>query len=263
MGPRKGAELRIVPSSIQRVRCFLNTRGRMKVKPWASAQEVLDALRSTLLARREDEAFWKDIEDLLAALCRDAASRAACSVPNEVLDPARLGALVAEIRNARPAGPGFRSLCRALSAPAATLLIIMAGALVVGCEQGAILRGVPDASADVASEETADATPDGWCPHEDIPIEEIVRECVASEEERVAMLACLEALDASWHTGLKEYLECMQCYEVSDKLYHCFLEGCPRSGEPWCNDPAATGEFDLEAFLDSCCYPLYIGVRFD
>ena len=43
----------IVPSSIQRIRSFLVEMCGMKVKPWATTEETLAALHTTLVARRQ------------------------------------------------------------------------------------------------------------------------------------------------------------------------------------------------------------------
>ena len=65
----------LVPASLQRVRCFLGTSGRMKVKPWADTGETLDAFHDALLTRRDDEKFWQDLKSLLENLTADMSRR--------------------------------------------------------------------------------------------------------------------------------------------------------------------------------------------
>ena len=51
--------LRLVPATLHRLRCFLGTEARAKVKPWAPAEEVLDAFHDALRSRRDDAGFWE------------------------------------------------------------------------------------------------------------------------------------------------------------------------------------------------------------
>jgi len=163
----------IVPSAIQRIRSFLVEMSGMKVKPWATTEETLAALHTTLVARHACQIFWTSLRGLLETLARDLKVRQEASpgslVDNELLDSERYATLLDEIRavlarqSAEPAT--FRRLATALSAPALGLLLFLGGAASVGCD-GAGLRGPaqardagqPDASITVTLPDAASAT---------------------------------------------------------------------------------------------------------
>jgi hypothetical protein len=116
----------ILPSAIQRIRSFLVEMSGMKVKPWATTEETLAALHTTLVARHPCQIFWTSLRGLLETLARDLKIRQAslpgALVDNELLDSDRYAMLLDEIRAALAAETGqpatFRRLASALSAPA-------------------------------------------------------------------------------------------------------------------------------------------------
>ena len=65
----------VIPSSIQRVRCFMNTERRFKVKPWAGVDETLDAFYALLADRSGNDAFWKDLRGLMEDISSDLKKR--------------------------------------------------------------------------------------------------------------------------------------------------------------------------------------------
>ena len=250
----------------------------MRVKPWATADETLDALHAVLASRRSDAEFWKGLEDLLETLSRDMRRRLSeGAVENEVLDPASRHRLLEEIRRALPCTAettgAFRRLAQALSAPAAGLLVLLGGVATVGCESSTALRGHADAAADVeldvpdavdhGSEDTYvdpitdPAEPDTGCEHAGMALGEIIDECITYEGSRIFYHACLDALHESWTTGLSEYFQCQPCSEVE------FLLSCLTGNEDFCSRPELAGEYDLETLLDNCMVVLYVGVRFE
>jgi hypothetical protein len=279
----------LVPATLQRVRCFLNTEAGMKVRPWAGADEVLDSFHDALRSHRREDPFWVALERLLSALAEDARRRGAvptvASAGVEVLDPGRRAGLLAEIRGAlqaRRRGAGrFRRLAHALSAPAVGLLLLLGGAATAGCygshgEEGDVAAegddgsarddgGSPDdaASADEATSEdateAADEAPGDACVPGLRTFEEIVNTCVTDETYRAEILACVAALHDSWRTGLAALTDCEECWQVNNDLSACLMGGFVRP----CDDPADAGTFDEEAFLDNCAIPLYLGVRFE
>jgi len=261
----------LVPASLQRVRCFLGTSGRMKVKPWAGHEETLDAFHDALVSHREDERFWHDLGSLLETLATDMSRRLRGDVvDNEVLDPATHQALLVEIRSAldgRERGRGgFRGLASALSVPAVGLLALLGGVATVGCGSSSALEG--DAIADVTVERSdpdadpavdpiTEPVPDG-CEHEGMTLEQILTECVENETARTHYLECIDGLHASWHSGLRDLFECEDCWEVLSQL-DCLAYGMT----DYCSDPDAAGTYDLDTLLDNCAVLLYLGVRFD
>ena len=74
----------LVPTSIQRIRAFLNDVCGMKVRPWASVEETLDALHGVLVARRECSIFWKSLHVLLERLAQDLRCREDAAVGEKV-----------------------------------------------------------------------------------------------------------------------------------------------------------------------------------
>ncbi|NOY91980.1 MAG: hypothetical protein GXP55_12355 [Deltaproteobacteria bacterium] len=265
----------LAPASLQRIRCFLQTRGRMKVKPWAPAEEVLDALRRCLEARHDDRRFWVDLSLLLDALCRDAVARSTGAhdlMDNELLAPARIERLLEEIRDALKSAPTghapFRALAGSLSGPGAALLLLLGSATIVGCYRSHMLGAdgsVMDASppdarrldAARADASIRDAAPRDVGPLDSGPVCDPVTqvaECTLTPELSDQLCACIEALNESWQTALRQLVDRTGCSFLSNQAY-CLLNACA--------DPAAAGDFDLETFLDGCSAPLYLGVRFD
>ena len=263
----------LVPASMQRVRCFLNTKGRMQVKPWAGHEETLDAFHDALVSHRDDEKFWEGLGSLLETLAADMSQRLKGDVvDNEVLDPATHQALLVEIRSAlagQEKGRGsFRRLASALSMPACGLLAILGGVATVGCGSTATIEGDADASTDVAVERSdPDADPavdpvlepePDACEHEGMTLEQILEECVDNETARTHYIECIDGLHASWRSGLRDLFECEDCWEVLSQL-DCLTYGIV----DYCSDPDAAGEYDLDTLLDNCSVLLYLGVRFD
>jgi hypothetical protein len=131
----------IIPSAIQRIRSFLIEMCGMKVKPWATTEETLAALHTTLVARHACDIFWTSLRGLLEALARNLKLRQEATpgtlVDNELLDSERYATLLDEIRAALACQTAesatFRRLASALSAPALGLLLFLGGAASVGC----------------------------------------------------------------------------------------------------------------------------------
>jgi hypothetical protein len=128
----------------------------MKVKPWATTEETLAALHTTLLARRGCDIFWGSLRVLLETLARDLKKRQEASpgtlVDNELLDGERYATLLDEIRAAlarQTAEPAtFRRLASALSAPALGLLLLLGGVASVGCDHTGLHRSAPSRDAE-------------------------------------------------------------------------------------------------------------------
>jgi hypothetical protein len=277
----------IVPSAIQRIRSFLIEMSGMKVKPWATAEETLAALHTTLVARRGCGIFWASLRGLLEALARDLKTRQEASpgtlVDNELLDSERYATLLDEIRAAlarqteEPAT--FRRLASALSAPALGLLLLLGGATSVGCD-GTGLRApaqVQDASppavVDAAQPEAnrvlivvgpttiPDARPatDAVAPSQSdgaaVTIEDIMDSCNITGLLREQILACLAKLGESW-AGLAAGFAGASCSLVDSDLA-CFVQS------QMCGGPN-TITFPSDPNAPWICRPLiiYAGVRF-
>ncbi len=159
----------LVPSSMQRIRSFLVEMCGMKVKPWASTEETLAALHTTLLAKHGCGIFWDSLRTLLQKLASDLKARASAEpgtlIDNEVLEDERYTRLLDEIRQilARQENPSsFRQLSAALSAPALGLLLFLGGVASVGCEHSG-LKPMPGKS-DAALAADASSYPVKCCP---------------------------------------------------------------------------------------------------
>lgn len=146
--------VKLIPASLLRVRCFLNTEGRMKVKPWATADETLDAFYDSLATNRDNDAFWNGLQSLLAILSADIKQRTAARrdelVDNELLDSERQQQLLSEIRHAlagqKRGRGGFRKLTLSLSPPAIGLLVVLGSAASQGCDTTETTRIDTDAA---------------------------------------------------------------------------------------------------------------------
>jgi hypothetical protein len=278
----------IVPSAIQRIRSFLIEMSGMKVKPWATTEETLAALHTTLVARRGCDIFWVSLRGLLEALARDLKTRQEASpgtlVDNELLDSERYATLLDEIRAAlarqteEPAS--FRRLASALSAPALGLLLFLGGATSVGCD-GTGLRAPAQAQdagpAGAADAKVAqpDSTPDlpptisiapdarpvvdAMAPSQSdgaaVTIQDIMDSCNIPDQQQQQILTCLATLGASW-AGLSEEFAGASCSLVDSDL-NCFAMS------RFCG-----GMYDMTISPDPnkpwICNPIiiYAGVRF-
>ncbi len=140
----------LIPSSIQRVRCFMNADGRFKVKPWAGVEETLDVFSALLTHQSNDDAFWDKLHVLVDEIAKDLRARLAArgtAVENEVLDSEHYVDLLHEIRRAAShtdTGKGaFNACLKKLSGPAVSLMFLLGSVVTIGCT------------------ESTDATPDG------------------------------------------------------------------------------------------------------
>jgi hypothetical protein len=164
----------------------------MKVKPWASTEETLAALHTTLVARSGCDIFWSSLCVLLETLARDLKARQMAApgtvVDNEVLDGERFNVLLDEIRavldrqGTETPNSTFRRLASTLSAPALMLLLLLGGAASIGCgtqpmhHSARDAEGLPDAyslqpeadgPAHVPQADASNLQPDS---KEDVPI---------------------------------------------------------------------------------------------
>ncbi|MGC4067040.1 MAG: hypothetical protein QM784_20865 [Polyangiaceae bacterium] len=128
-----------VPSSLVRIRCFMNRRG-MKVRPWLSPEALLDTFFEALQAQAKNGEFWTELEGLLANLSHDMLERIARRrwvIENELLDASKHAVLLGEIRRAlerRTEPPrGLHRFAMELPTSAAALLLMFASAIVTGC----------------------------------------------------------------------------------------------------------------------------------
>ena len=290
----------LVPATLHRVRCFLNTEGRLKVKPWAPASEVLDAFHDALRTRRGETDFWNTLEQLLQALIADMRQRRARGGPHpfdgEVLEPSRQAAVMAEIRAAlsrRRRGAGrFRRLARSLSASAAASLLVLGGAATLGCYSSSGQVGdedtaeatdvagdaAPDARPDVGPDASPDATPDAEadadvadeatpeaeaeaaCDPGTATIEEILTTCLPDPPYPTYHADVIACVDSLHASWRTGLTQLLACEDCDSAMYD--LMTCFLNPGDSCRDPASAGEFDLDRFLGSCMVVLYIGVRF-
>jgi hypothetical protein len=230
----------IVPSAIQRIRSFLIEMSGMKVKPWATTEETLAALHTTLVARRGCEIFWASLRGLLEILARDLKQRQEASpgtlVDNELLDSERYATLLDEIRAAlagQAAEPAtFRRLASALSAPALGLLLFLGGATSVGCADAGPVGAVdarvaqpesnPDLPPIILTAPDARPVTDAMAPSQSdgaaVTIQDIMDSCNISDQQQQQILTCLATLGESWTTGLAEAFAGASCSSVGSQL---------------------------------------------
>jgi hypothetical protein len=139
-------ETLLIPSSIQRIRSFLVEMSGMRVKPWATTEETLSALHTTLLAKRQCPIFWTSLRALLTSLAGDLRARQEAepgsALDNELLDGDRHQRLLDEIRavlQSQSSGTStFRRLASSISVPALALLLLLGGAATVGCDRSSL-----------------------------------------------------------------------------------------------------------------------------
>ncbi|HJX51134.1 MAG TPA: hypothetical protein VJ801_00065, partial [Polyangia bacterium] len=274
---------------------FLIEMSGMKVKPWATTEESLAALHTTLVARSGCDIFWGSLRVLLETLARDLKTRQQASpgalVDNELLDGERYATLLDEIRAAlagQATEPGtFRRLASALSAPALGLLLLLGGVASVGCDrtglhgstqaQDAGLAGVADAKV-AQPEANPDlpptifvppvlTTPDArsvadveMAPRQSdggtVTILDIMQACNIPDDQQQRIMGCLSTMRASWTTGIVELLAGTDCYTVAGAL-RC---------DPWddCSEALLGVGAEFDPTMPAICrpMPIYLGVRF-
>ncbi len=225
----------MIPSSIQRIRSFLIEMCGMKVKPWASTEETLAALATTLVAKQGCDIFWTSLRVLLETLARDLKARQATSpgavLDNEVLDGERYAALLDEIRAAiarqrgETTGGSFRGLASALSASALGLLLLLGGAATVGCADSPMHQstkapdaGTTDVTVPVAPDAKS-APPDGqvYIIFPDFPD-------VAPPDTRPSPLAATSGPDGGPVTIADIMASCNLPANVQDYLLRCLAQ---------------------------------------
>ena len=276
----------LVPSSLQRIRSFLGEKRRMKVKPWAGVEEILDAFHSVLAAHQGDDGFWDELQRLMRELLLDMDRRTEGTpgqiIDNEVLTANRQCGLLAEIRsvlasNQAGAGAGgFGRLAARLSMPAAVLLLLMGGVTAAGCNSSALratgdaagiaagdtaspvldaspaeplIVGSPDAATATSPDvPTCDGTPEIWAG--------LLAKCEGlNDAGRESLLGCIQHLDSTWHKTFAEQFGCSaSCFSTTFEL--CLSQYCARD---WDRDGGA----DPSTMMANCMLPVYIGVRFE
>jgi hypothetical protein len=261
----------MIPSSIQRIRCFMKTEGGLKVKPWITVEETLDAFYSLLTTNNHNDTFWQKLDGLLSDISGDLKTRLQADdrvVDNEVLNTAQYADLLAEIRATLPAnsvGKGaFRAGLSRLSAPATALLLLMGGITTTGCMDldGSNYDGKDttnihhsegddtDTDSDIFDSSSTAQSSDGV----EGSLEEIVREVIPDENTQEALKDCIDKLHESWQTGLEELFQGETEGEIEYQL-SCLIRGC--------QDPDAMGEYALDTLLDNCAVVIYLGVKFE
>ncbi len=284
----------LIPTSLQRVRCFLNTQGQMKVKPWADVDETLDGFFNMLVTHHKNEPFWQGLEELLFELSTDMKRRIEAKegevIDNEVLNPMRHHQLLDEIRRAvaghQKGRGGFRKLASMLSAPAIGVLLLLGGVASLGCSNVEPADGTSeyaqadsgtDNSRDTGDKDTTDTDTGQSTDKEedtdvdtdedtedtsrDSTLEEIVADTVPNQRKQQEVLDCIDALHDSWRTGLEGLFNSEDDNQI---LYHLeCLMGEIGPDDPLCLNPEQAGEYDLDTLLNNCAVLVYMGVRFE
>ncbi len=276
----------LIPSSIQRVRCFMNTKGRFKAKPWAGTDETLDTFLSLLSSRVNDNVFWKDLQLLLNEIAKDLKYRLSLKervIDNEVLNSDRYDDLLDEIRKAASLATvekdSFKSCIGKLSLQAASLLFLMGSVAAIGCVDNNLSDNSgtdvfcdtetcigTDVNIDTDSNTGSDteANTDTQSEPEDTSqyrtLEEIVAEVISDTTRQAEILSCIEGLHDSWHDGLEELFQNEEDNVIRNRLNMCLMNEYPVN---FCDDPKSAGEYNVDALLNNCAIPVYLGVHFE
>lgn len=279
-----------MPSSLQRIRLFLSDRGRLKIKPWASAEEILEALTQSLSACQDDDAFWVDLQSLLTALMGDFQHRSPCGVlPNEPLDPARRCGLLSEIRAAlNPAEirPTFRTLLTRVSIPTAAILLLIGTLVTSSCASDPTVP-VDGGSNTTPVQMDANRSVDGRVNIPDVPLPppwtidanqardlqvpdggfsvfiQRMMACFPNFQDTdlkywQSVDACFDRLGPEWREQVMAYLDAsFVCRSYGFCRFDVLQQGA-EAGADACK-PAQ----DYDPDLIFCSVPIYLGVRFE
>jgi hypothetical protein len=293
-----------VPASLMRIRCFLNRRG-MKVKPWLGPDAVLSAFFTTLRSQENNDGFWSELTELLRVLADDMNERvSSCGwvIDNELLDKTGHDRLLAEIRKAlsNHAAPAeLKPFALTLPKGAGALLLMLAAAIVIGCDgesetgntgtasggttAGASATGGAANHTGGAGGKTASSTitfggtggtTSGYpCPNPGVTSGLNASDFAACNAQLVAalipydlesndgrqLLQCACLLNDSWQTGLANLFSGHDCGEIASYLGTCGVSDL-------CAKQAAgtvPTTFDADLFLNCSVVTLYLGVRCD
>lgn len=292
-----------VPASLVRIRCFLNRRG-MKVKPWLGPDAVLEAFYTALRSQEKHDAFWTELKQLLFDLSSDMNQRVEArgwTIRNELLDAATHGELLTEIRSKlspeTETAPSLKSLAQSLPRRAGALLLMLAGAMVVGCggETESNSVGGNDGGTNAATGGAsslggthgglggATATggqinihtlvvPERNCPTTGNTSGLDPAEFAACNPKLVAalipydiqsdagkqLLQCLCLFNDAWQTGFAELFSGQSCESIANYFGDCGMNQL-------CSTDSALmpQEFDADLFVDNCVNVIYVGVRCD
>jgi len=291
---KMGSKSVVVPSSLLRIRLFINSAG-WKIKPNCDSQEILDSFYDLLKTNVNEESFWKEVELLLKSLISDMKKRMEEEesgnkvVRNEVLGRGDYARFFEEIRSCmkkyQNTGKGrFRGFLSYLSPLSMEIFLMLTGVATVGCYSSSEFKKDSSSISDFYSE-TEDNTGDFmdaeadriedmefFPPPPDVPpdprqdeecepvasdLTQMINSCISSETDRENIINCINALNESWERGLEEYFKCSDCRWIGDTLY-CLLYSII------CEHPELIGEFDEDLLINTCYpVPLYLGVRFD
>ena len=275
----------IIPSAIQRLRCFMAAEGRHNVKPWASVDETLDAFYRLLSRNANDDRFWRGIRGLLGDISSDLKQRTRTNgrtLDNEVLNAETYDDLLAEIRGAVQGNSGrrgaFISCMSRLSAPAVSLLFLLGGAATLGCSEDSqngtdtgtdpnpdngdgtdsdsdIADGT-DSDSDEIESDSMDSSDNGETDFSAMSLAQIVQTVTQDEDATTNIVSCIESLGDSWKTGLEELFQSEDSEDIARQL-DCLM----RTG--FCDNPDTAGEYSLDTLLNNCAVAVYLGVHFE
>lgn len=131
------------PTTTQKIREFFTMVGK-PVPPWTGVEDVMDHLWTVMYEKRDDAAFWKDMEGLVASLRSDLSGGEGRGLPDEaaeILSTEEIGDLALRLQEAfrHAKGDGGRGTMRRflknLQAPLAGCLIVLGAAFAAGCEE--------------------------------------------------------------------------------------------------------------------------------
>lgn len=293
-----------VPASLVRIRCFLNRRG-MKVKPWLGPQAVLDAFYAALQSQTHNDDFWIELEQLLQDLAADMNRRIAnrgWTIQNELLDQTAHAELLTQIRQAlgieSKKGKSLHQFTNGIPRAAGALLLMLAAAIVVGCDDGASVSDASDGGTGAVGTGIGGAAGAGGvkgtsvagtggtigitlaststatniCPDTGATSGLDATQFAQCNQQLVSalipydlhsnsgkqLLECVCLLNDAWQTGLAELFAGQSCDEIAGYFGSCGISSL-------CATPSAQmpPDFDADLLVDSCSVVLYLGVRCD
>ncbi len=235
----------ILPTVTHRVRGFLWAQG-VRVKPWSRLDEVYEALYGLMRARRDDPAFWPELETLLEAIVECATEKGAGRLPApqaELLSSWDIASLVKDMRAALPAPGGggdrgsFRRFASGLAAPVLGGFMILGLVASGGCGSETTMTGdaTGDAPVDTHLDTAADTPVDTgvdapWAEGCELPAYSplytvLVDTTVIDDYEKASLCQCFYRLHVDWNDGLVELFATGTPDVVAAALYE-MIECC-------------------------------------
>jgi len=230
------------PTTTQKIREFFMKVGE-PVPPWTGVEDVMDHLWTVMYEKRDDAAFWKSLDGLVASLRSDLSNgdRGLPDEAAEILSAEKIGDLALRLQDAFRHTQGdrgrgaMRRFLKGLQAPLAGCLIVLGAAFAAGCED------------ETESTKT---------------LQQYIDESSLSSPQKDALSTCLGRLTEDRKDELVRLFEDSTPEQIASTLEQMLASGGDCSIQDAGEDDAGTDPAQDPAGDDVEMIPIYKGVTF-